>query len=53
MLVDFASEEQANQNNDRPETQAWAAKLRTLVTDEPAYHSCQQVCSSYQMAAKP
>jgi quinol monooxygenase YgiN len=51
IVVDFASEEQANQNNDRPETQAWATKLRTLTTAEPVYHSCQQVCSSYQMAA--
>ena len=51
IVVDFVSEEQANKNNDRPETQARAAKLRTVVTDEPVYHSCQQVCSSHQMAA--
>lgn len=50
VVVDFTTEEQANQNNDRPETQAWAETLRTLVTAEPIYHSCQQVCSSYQMA---
>jgi heme-degrading monooxygenase HmoA len=51
IVVDFASEEQANQNDDRPETRAWAEKLRTLVTAEPVYHSCQQVCSSYQTTA--
>jgi quinol monooxygenase YgiN len=51
IVVDFASQEQANENNDRPETQAWVAKLRALVTGEPVYHSCRQVCSSYQTAA--
>jgi quinol monooxygenase YgiN len=36
--VDFASVEDAERNNDRPETQAWARKLRDLADGEPEYH---------------
>ena len=30
--------DEARRNNDRPETQAWAAELRKLVIGEPEYH---------------
>jgi hypothetical protein len=30
---------EAEQNNDRPETSAWAAKLADLVASAPAYRS--------------
>ena len=29
--------EEAQRNNDRPETQEWAARLRAVTTDEPQY----------------
>jgi quinol monooxygenase YgiN len=35
--VDFSSKEQASANNERPETAAWAAKLRELVGGEPQF----------------
>lgn len=35
--VDFSSEEEAQANNTRPETQAWAASLQGLAQGEPAY----------------
>ena len=37
IAVDFSSEEEAQQNNGRPETQAWAEKLRGLAQGEPEY----------------
>lgn len=36
--VDFSSEEEAQRNNDRPETQTWANDLRELAEGEPEYH---------------
>ena len=36
--VDFSSEEEARRNSDRPETQAWAGKLREAAEGEPDYH---------------
>jgi hypothetical protein len=35
---DVSAAEEAERNNARPETQAWAARLRALVDDEPVYH---------------
>lgn len=35
--VDFSSYEDAERNNGRPETQAWADELRDLVDVEPDY----------------
>lgn len=46
--VDFSSEEEARRNNDRPETAAWAQKLRELGNGEPAYRDLRQVCTTYQ-----
>jgi quinol monooxygenase YgiN len=37
--AEFRSPVEAEQNNDRPETSAWAAKLADLVTSAPAYRS--------------
>ena len=37
--VDFSSADQAQQNNDRPETQAWAKSLQELAQGEPEYHN--------------
>ncbi len=35
--VDFSSHEEADRNNARPETEAWATKLREMVSAEPRY----------------
>jgi hypothetical protein len=35
---DVSAADEAKRNNDRPETQAWAARLRELVNGEPEYH---------------
>ncbi len=34
---DVSAADEANRNNERPETQAWAARLLELVDDEPHY----------------
>ena len=44
--VDFASQDEADRNNERPETAAWAAKLGELTSGEPAYRSFRLVCST-------
>jgi len=36
--VDFSSREEAERNNDRPETASWAQRLRDLAEGEPEYH---------------
>ena len=36
--VDFASREEADRNNARPETESWAQRLRDLAEGEPEYH---------------
>lgn len=41
--VNFSSEEAAEANNDRPETQRWADDLRELVGGEPEYHDYEVV----------
>jgi quinol monooxygenase YgiN len=45
--VDFSSEEEAKRNNDRPETEAWAAKTRELASGDPTYRNLRQVCTTY------
>lgn len=35
--------EEAAKNNDRPETQAWAARLRALSTCEPTFHDYDEL----------
>jgi hypothetical protein len=35
---DVSAADEANRNNERPETQAWAARLLELIDDEPQYH---------------
>lgn len=37
--VDFASKRDAERNNDRPETQAWADKLQGVAQGQPEYHN--------------
>ena len=37
--AEFSSRTEAERNNDRPETAAWAAKLNDLVTSTPVYRS--------------
>lgn len=34
---DVAAAEEAQRNNDRPETRAWAGRLRELIDGEPTY----------------
>lgn len=45
--VDFSSEEEAQKNNDRPETQRWAEELSGLTAGSPAYKNLREVCSTY------
>lgn len=35
---DVSAADEAARNNERPETQAWAARLREVVDGEPEYH---------------
>jgi quinol monooxygenase YgiN len=44
--VDFSSEEEATENNDRPETQAWAQQLQGLAQDTPEYHNYEVAYST-------
>lgn len=45
--VDFDSEDSAQRNNDRAETQAWAEQLRELAGGEPSYRDLREVCTTY------
>ncbi len=46
--VDFSSRDEADRNNTRPETAAWAAKLNELTTGEPRFTNCRLVCTTDQ-----
>lgn len=46
--VDFSSAEEARQNDQRPETAAWAKELRHLVGRRPAYRNLRQVYATDQ-----
>jgi quinol monooxygenase YgiN len=48
IVVDFTSEEEARQNSERPETNAWAEKLRELADGEPTYLDLREVCTTYE-----
>jgi len=37
LVVDFSSAEEAQSNNNRPETREWAGKLMALVDGEPEF----------------
>lgn len=41
--VDFASQEEAQRNNDRDETGAWAERLRELAAAEPTYRDLRRI----------
>ena len=43
LVVDFASQEQAEANNERPETGAWAERLRALASGEPGYRNLRPI----------
>jgi len=43
IVVDFSSREEAEQNNDRPETQESARQLQGLTEGEPGYASYEDV----------
>lgn len=45
--VDFSSKEEAQRNNDSPETATWAEQLRGLAGGEAAYLNLRQVCTTY------
>lgn len=45
--VDFSSEEEARQNNDRAETEAWARQLRELADGDPSYIDARPVYSTH------
>ena len=44
--VDFASKEEAEQNNGREATEQWAESLRRYVEGEPRYANCEVVFST-------
>lgn len=44
--VDFASREDADRNNERPETAGWATKLGELTSGDAAYRSFRHVSST-------
>lgn len=44
--VDFSSQEEAEKNNERPETAAWAEKLEGLVNGTPAFTNHGLVCTT-------
>ena len=46
--AEFDSWENAQANSDRPETQAWAARLREVITSEPKYENLD-VLASYDL----
>ncbi len=35
--------DEAARNNTRPETRAWAARLREVIDGEPEYHHCDEI----------
>ncbi len=39
LQADFSSFEEAEKNNERPETQAWAARLLELIEGQPKYEN--------------
>ena len=46
LVVDFSSREEAERNNSRAETAAWADKLRTLIDGEPTYADWRTVADT-------
>ena len=40
---DVSAADEAARNNDRPETQAWAARFRELIAGEPVYHHYDEI----------
>jgi hypothetical protein len=40
---DVSAADEAARNNDRPETQSWAARLSELVQGEPEYHHYDEI----------
>ena len=43
LSVDFSSIEEAELNNDRPETQAWAERMSHVIDGEPAFGNFDEV----------
>ncbi len=43
ILVDFSSVEEAERNNDRPETQQWAERLQQLIDGEPEFSNFDEI----------
>lgn len=46
LMVDFASKEEAERNNEREVTQSWAEQLRSLARGEPSYRNMRPVAST-------
>ncbi|MFD2093162.1 hypothetical protein [Blastococcus deserti] len=46
LIVDFSSREEAERNNSRAETAAWADQLKTLIAGEPAYANWRTVADT-------
>jgi hypothetical protein len=40
---DVSAADEATRNDERPETQAWAARLRALVEGEPRHHNYDEI----------
>lgn len=45
MVVEFSSAEEADLNNDRPETAEWGAKLAAVIDGEPEFGNFDEVIS--------
>ncbi len=43
LIVEFSSAEEAERNNDRPETQQWGDKLSALIGADPAFGNFDEV----------
>lgn len=43
LIIDFSSAEEAQLNNDRPETQAWAAKLSAVIDGDPEFSNFDEL----------
>jgi hypothetical protein len=40
---DVSAADEATRNDDRPETKAWAARLRAVIEGEPSHHNYDEV----------
>lgn len=44
--VEFTSNEDAERNNERPETNEWSRRARALLNGDPTYRNLTEVCTT-------